>query len=66
MNITVNGEPTAISDGMTVEQLLAQMELSNQRCAVEVNRDLVPRGRHAAHVLQDKDTLEIVTLAGGG
>ena len=34
--------------------------------AVEVNCQIVPRARHAEHVLADGDRLEIVTLVGGG
>jgi thiazole synthase len=34
--------------------------------AVELNRDLVPRARHGEARIQDGDTLEVVTLVGGG
>ena len=34
--------------------------------AVEVNLELVPRRRHAEHVLRDGDRVEVVTLVGGG
>jgi sulfur carrier protein len=34
--------------------------------AVECNKQLVPRGRHAETALADQDRLEIVTLVGGG
>jgi len=34
--------------------------------AVEVNRRVVPRRDHAATLLQDGDSIEIVTLVGGG
>jgi thiamine biosynthesis protein ThiS len=33
---------------------------------VEVNRKVVPRRQHAEHTLRDGDTVEIVTLVGGG
>jgi thiazole synthase len=34
--------------------------------AIELNRDLVPRARHADTSIQDGDELEVVTLVGGG
>ena len=34
--------------------------------SVEVNLQIVPRARHAEHVLADGDRLEIVSLVGGG
>ena len=46
--------------------LLEQLGLTGKPVAVEVNLQLVPRQRHAEHVLADNDRLEIVTLVGGG
>ncbi len=34
--------------------------------AVEVNRDVVPRPRHAEQLLNAGDAVEVVTLVGGG
>jgi thiamine biosynthesis protein ThiS len=34
--------------------------------AVEVNRQLVRRIAHEAHVLHEGDVIEVVTLVGGG
>jgi sulfur carrier protein len=66
MHIFVNGTPREIADGSTVAALLQQLALEARNVAVELNRDVVPRARHADVVLQDGDRLEIVTLVGGG
>jgi len=66
MQILFNGEPRETADGATIAALLAQFELTPSRVAVEVNYDLVPRERHAAHVLRPGDRIEVVTLVGGG
>jgi thiamine biosynthesis protein ThiS len=66
LNITLNGEPKAVENGVTVSALLELLELKPRFLAVERNRELVPRGLHAECVLQDGDDLEIVTLVGGG
>ena len=66
MHIFVNGTPREIADGHTVAALLQQLALEARNVAVELNRDVVPRARHADVVLQDGDRLEIVTLVGGG
>jgi len=66
MEITVNGEARALERGTTVAGLLETLHLDCRASAVEVNRELVPRSRHAAHALQDGDAVEIVTLVGGG
>ena len=66
MRIEVNGEWKEYDDGLTVADLLATLSLEPLRCAVELNRQLVPRTRHAETRLAEQDTLEIVTLVGGG
>ncbi len=66
MTITLNNKPMDIADGSTVESLLHQLGLSRSPCAVELNRELVPKARHPFAPLRDGDQVEIVTLVGGG
>lgn len=66
MQITVNGEPQDLSDGATVRDLLQGRGLDPRYLAAEVNRQVVPRARHAEHTLRAGDVVEIVTLVGGG
>ena len=66
MTIVLNGEPQTVADAITISQLLAESQLNPRQVAVEVNRELVPRERHAEYQLRDGDELEVVTLVGGG
>jgi sulfur carrier protein len=66
MLLTVNGEPREVPSGATIAQLLAELKLPSRGVAVEVNLQLVPRARHAEFLLSDGDTLEVVSLVGGG
>jgi sulfur carrier protein len=66
MEIVINDQSLQAPDGVTVAQLLEQLGLGGRSVAVEVNLELVPRGRHAEHRLAAGDRLEIVTLVGGG
>ncbi|MDR1964771.1 MAG: sulfur carrier protein ThiS [Planctomycetaceae bacterium] len=66
MKLTINNEQTEIPDGLTVRQLLDRLELSNRHVAVERNRLIVPYRTFAEVRLEDGDTLELVTLVGGG
>jgi sulfur carrier protein len=66
IEITVNGEPRRAPPGMTIAALLAELGVEPRQVAVEVNLELVPRGRHAEHALAAGDRLEVVTLVGGG
>jgi sulfur carrier protein len=64
--IIVNGAARQVTAGATVAQLLADLGLAGRRVAVERNRDIVPRARHADVRLQPGDRLELVTFVGGG
>lgn len=66
MRVTVNGEPRELSEGSSVAELVAALGLRPEIVAVERNRELVPRARHAATRLAEGDELEVVTLVGGG
>lgn len=66
MRITVNGQTREAPAGTTLAQLIELVGLSGQPCAAEVNRAVVPKREHAEHALRDGDTVELVTLVGGG
>ena len=66
MQVTVNDEPTRLSEGATVADLVATLGLGPRRVAVEVNREIVVRATYASTVLHDGDTIEIIHFVGGG
>jgi len=66
VRIVVNGMLREVDERATVAELLSQLRIQSKQVAVEINRELVPRGRHSIHVLRDNDAVEIVTLVGGG
>ena len=66
MELIINGESRNQPDGLSVADLLSRLEMTPAFVAVEINKQLVPRRRHAETTLNDGDVLEIVTLVGGG
>ena len=66
MRIRVNGDWQEHADGLTVAALLDKLSLEPTRCAVERNKEIVPRSKHAQTALAEADELEIVALVGGG
>ena len=66
MRVIVNDQATELPDAATVADLLVQLALPGTRVAVEVNRQLVRRVQHSDTRLNDGDTIEVVTLVGGG
>ncbi len=66
MQLTVNGDPVEVADGITVRALIEQLELDRGPVAVERNGEVVPRAEHPATVLEPGDVVEIVHFVGGG
>ena len=66
MQIVVNGENTAVSEGITLNELVGSLQLNGQRLAIELNGAGVPRSRWPEVRLNSGDRAEIVRAIGGG
>ena len=66
IEITVNEQPRSVQPSTTLAQLLVQLEILSPAIAVEVNHQLRPRDKFDCTVLEAGDSVEIVTLVGGG
>ena len=66
IQIHVNGESVSIDSPMTVQQVLETVDVPPNYLAVEVNEEVVPREQYDTHIVNDGDSLEVVTLVGGG
>lgn len=66
MLCTVNGQPRELPDGTTIEQLIEQLGLAGSICAAEVDKKIVPKRERSSYMIQDGQSIEIVTLVGGG
>lgn len=66
IEIQVNGEQKKCANVRTVTDLLLHLGHGHAPCAVEVNKHLVPKSKHALHELKPGDRVELVTLVGGG
>ena len=63
--VKVNGAELDIA-GKTVAQYLSTTNYDPKRIAVERNGDIVFKSQYEATILQDSDSLEIVSFVGGG
>ena len=64
--ITLNGARHDLSSACTITNLLEQLDLTGQRVAVEINREIIPRAQHTTHHVHPGDVVEIVHFVGGG
>ena len=63
--VKVNGTELDIA-GKTLAEYLATTNYDMKRIAVERNGDIVPKAQYGETVLQDGDSLEVVSFVGGG
>lgn len=64
--IRFNGKDCEVPHGCTIEELLHRAEIRTRLVAVEVNLEIVPFEQFAKHVVNEGDSVEVVTLVGGG
>ena len=63
--VKINGEELDAAD-RTVTQYLTESGYDLKRVAVELNGDILPKTQYECTVLQDEDSVEIVSFVGGG
>ena len=66
MQVVINSQSREVGSSMTVADLLRELETPPERVAVEINRELVTRKKFEETMLNEGDTIEIVTFVGGG
>lgn len=65
-SIIVNGETKQVADGLTVLDLLHQLDVKPERVAVELNRTIVRQPDWNRTPVEPGAQLEIVQFVGGG
>lgn len=65
MRLIINGEERDYS-AANLDALVEELGMKGDRVAVELNREIVPRGSWNTTKLSDGDRLEIVHFVGGG
>lgn len=66
MEITVNGVRQEATPGISLTQLLANLNILPERVAVEINLAVIDRKTYNQTALQAGDQIEIIGFVGGG
>ena len=69
MNLKINGEIkiiTPVTNPPTLASLIKQLGHHSQLIVVEFNGTIIPPQNWEKQAIQDGDSLEIVTIVGGG
>ena len=66
MKLQINGEARDFTSPLSLTSLIEQLGMKQDRVAIELNRNIVPREQWAETRLGEGDRLEIVQFVGGG
>lgn len=66
MNITLNGEDISFERQLTVVELIEHYKLNPKTVVIELNGDILEKGRYGETQVNDKDSIEMVVFVGGG
>ncbi|AYJ51183.1 sulfur carrier protein ThiS [Rhodococcus sp. P1Y] len=64
--ITVNGEDHALSEGLTMRQLLTQLSMPDKGIAVAVDGTVLPKSRWDLTTVEKGWNIEVLTAVQGG
>ncbi len=66
MTVKINGTARELSRGMSIADLLKELEVPIEGTAVALNGAVVPRKEHGETVLQNEDEVEVIRAVAGG
>ena len=66
LKITLNGDPYELERPLTLDHLLAKLEIDPRRVAVEHNLVVVKRAAYDSTLVGEGDQVEVVNFVGGG
>jgi thiazole synthase len=66
VTVTLNGKPRKVPDGLSLQQLLEQLDVQPSRVVVEHNREIRRKEDFKTAKVHDGDELELVYFVGGG
>lgn len=66
MTVTVNGEAREVPAQATLGQLLRDLDVRIEACAVALNLQVIPRTELPTTQLSPGDSVEVVRAVGGG
>ncbi len=66
MKVLVNGEPTELETGATVQSVLTTLDVPDRGVAVAVDAEVIPRGEWPARELSEGARVEVLRAIQGG
>lgn len=66
MKVTINGNSHEVSDGLSLEQCLIELDKVDKGIAVAIDQEIIPRSTWAIHCVNEGDDISIFRAIAGG
>lgn len=66
MTVIVNGKSRVFQEGITLLEILKELDLVDKVMAAALNMEIVKQDNWHQQVVKDKDKLELLDFVGGG
>jgi len=66
MIININGKSRDVPNNCSAQNLIELLNMQNDKIAMEVNMEIVPRSTYTNFTFKEGDKIEIVRAIGGG
>ncbi|MBC8208963.1 MAG: sulfur carrier protein ThiS [Desulfobulbaceae bacterium] len=66
MELRVNGEHKTLPQGLTINELLLELQIPAETLVVELNGTILQSADYPLTVLKEQDRLELIQFVGGG
>jgi len=64
--LIINGKKIDLPTGISITELLRQLNLDRDKIVIEVNFKLISKDQYASTLLKQDDQVEIISFVGGG
>lgn len=66
INVKINGKPEKLENQISIGELLAKKQIKKEVVTIELNNQILDRGKFETTLLKEGDNLEFVYYMGGG
>ena len=66
MIVIINGEDRVFTDGITLENILKELNLDGKVMAAAINMEIVKQNNWDSYIVNNGDKLELLDFVGGG
>lgn len=62
----VNGKDFKFKEGITVDNLLSELNFNKDRVVVEIDKQIIPKDKYYKTNLKESNIVEVINFVGGG